>query len=76
MGQIETFEGNKMNEEDFKKMIENIPKMTTEDLMKEYFKLRDETDWTSLGDFGSKKTLLNEMADEMRRRHYGKDRQT
>jgi hypothetical protein len=74
MGTIETFEGNKMTEEGNEKTIEDISKMTTEELIKEYLKLRDETDWSSVAtnEFNAKRTLLGEMTDEIKRRNYGK----
>jgi hypothetical protein len=63
-----------MTEEGNEKTIEDISKMTTEDLVKEYFKLRDETDWSSVttNEFNAKRTLLGEMTDEIKRRNYGK----
>jgi hypothetical protein len=62
-----------MTDENLKKMVEDIPKMTIEELIKEYLKLRDETDWSMVepSEFREKKTLLNGMSEEMRRRHYG-----
>lgn len=34
-------------------------------------KLRDETDWTIIGNFSEINRKLTEMANELRRRHYG-----
>jgi hypothetical protein len=75
---IKMNEGNKMTEEDFKKIVENLPKMDTEELMKEYLKLRNGTDWSLIApsEFHAKGVLLNEMSEEIRRRNYGKDKQT
>jgi hypothetical protein len=76
MGQAETFEGNKMTGETLEKIVNDISKMTTEELMKEYFKLRDETDWAIMENFSEINRKLNEMANELRRRNYGKDEPT
>jgi len=58
--------------------IEDIPKMKTEELVNEYLMMRNETDWSNTNptEFNAKRVLINEMAEEIRRRRYGKSEQT
>jgi hypothetical protein len=51
--------------------IEELLKKPTEELIKEFLKLRDDTDWGEMTDFSSELRLLNRMAQELRKREYG-----
>jgi uncharacterized protein YrzB (UPF0473 family) len=50
------------------KSYEELIKLNDEEFLKEYVKLRDQTDWGIIADFQDKVKLLNAMSNEIRRR--------
>jgi 5'-deoxynucleotidase YfbR-like HD superfamily hydrolase len=50
------------------KSFEELIKLNDEDFLKEYLKLRDQTDWGIIADFQDKIKLLNSFSNELKHR--------
>jgi len=50
------------------KSYDEIVKLNDEEFLKEYLKLRDQTDWGIIADFQDKIKMLNALANELKHR--------